>query len=359
MRKKKNNLMEISFACGSIGEIPVLQELIKDAMEQVEVDAIFKYAEPFGMLELREEVAKLVNASDFDIGVDNVMITSSSQQGLDIVLDQVVDGKKVYLQEPAYFGVIRLLKKKSVEGADVVSFADVFELDDVVSGSVVYLNSNFHNPTGNSLTTEDKERVVKLAEEKDLMIIEDNPQDQLYYFQKSDTIFSMAPENTIYVSSFSKILAPGLRIGYLIANSELIKGIRSEKINRDLFTSTLNQQVCLYALRNSKYLNELRNEFKNRRDYALEYLAKFFGNLNVTWNKPKGGIFVLVDFNKPTYELIKVAQEEHNLKLCGDSQDYFDSKSRNRMRLNMVCNDREMLQEGMLRLYSAYMGVGK
>ena len=194
------------------------------------------------------------------------MITSSAQQALGIVFDNLVnEGRnEVFVQEPAYFRILRIFKKS--QSIQVIPFEELGTIEDRLKTSghgVVYLTSNYHNPTGKTLSPEMKNKSASVAKSGNLVIVEDNPHDFLYFGEERPTnVFALAPQRTVYVSGFSKILGPGLRVGYVIADKETIAKLKSRKISEDIFTSTLGQQVCSEALRQLEYLNELRRYFK-------------------------------------------------------------------------------------------------
>ena len=253
----------ISFASGSLGSVPVLERVLSESISKVDPRMLLSYADPLGLPELRRQIAELYGNG---ITEENVMITSSAQQALGIVFDNLVnEGRnEVFVQEPAYFGILRIFRKH--QDAQVVPFEDLSSIEDRLKTSesgIVYLTSNYHNPTGETLSPEIKNKLASVAKSGNVVIVEDNPHDFLYFGEERPTnVFALAPQRTIYVSGFSKILGPGLRVGYVIADKETIAKLKSRKISEDIFTSTLGQQVCSEALRQLEYLNELRRYFK-------------------------------------------------------------------------------------------------
>ncbi len=351
---------KISFACGSLGSVPVLERVIKQSLSEVDPEILLNYGDPLGLPELRKQITELY---DGNITEENILITSSAQQALGIIFDYLLqEGKnEIFVQEPAYFGTLRLLKKQN---AKIIPFENLETIEDKLNdteSSVIYLTSNFHNPTGETLSQERKKEWAISAKENNSIIVEDNPYDFLYFGkERLNNIFELAPKNTIYVSGFSKILGPGIRIGYIIADKEIIAKLRSEKINQDIFTSTLGQKVCSNALKQSQYLEELREYFKSKRNLALSLLEeKFNAEKDFNWNKPEGGIFILGKFSENINgdEVIRIAKEKYNLALEKDNYTYNDGKSRNTTRINFVQNSEEELKEGIARLYKAFLEV--
>lgn len=351
---------EISFASGSLGKVPVLEEVLGNALSEVDTGSLLDYSSPLGMVELREQVAGLYGSN---LTAENVMITSSAQQGLVITFDHLLSSGmyEVAAQEPAYFGVLRILGRES--SVNVMPFENIDEVMESTESRIIYLTSNFHNPTGRTLTEHEKSMLVQGAEDSQSVIVEDNPHDFLYFNGERPTnVFEMAPNNTIYVGGFSKILAPGLRIGYVIADPETIQKLKSWKIDQDIFTSSLGQQICVSALQNPEYLGQLRTYFKEKRDLALQSLDEHFsGQEGFEWNRPEGGIFIFGQFAQGINgtEVAKAAKEKYGLILEKDKYDYTDKETRNTMRINFVQNSDDALRDGISRLYKAFNEVRK
>jgi 2-aminoadipate transaminase len=335
-------------ATGSLGRVPLLESILKEALRQLDPGLLLHYGEPMGMPELRHRIAGLHPGVD----ADQVMITASAQQGLALVLEHLRHtGGTVLVQQPAYFGALRLLK---AHGLSAVAFHDYRELlEGIRIARVVYLTSNFHNPTGGSLSPGEKQRIAELARQCAAVVVEDNPYDQLYYGEKPTTIREITPRNTFYVSGFSKTLGPGVRVGYVVADREKLGQLKPRKIELDLFTSTLGQQLCLAALR-ADYLDALRVHFKAKRDLALASLEQYLSGA-VTWNKPAGGIFILLSLPGavPVSTVREIAATRQGLLLEDDRYAYLDGRSRNTIRVNFVQNPDALLVEGIRRLARA------
>lgn len=352
---------KISFASGSLGNVPVLEKVLKQSIAEIDPKLLLGYSDPSGLPELRKQIADLY---DSGIAKENIMITSSVQQALGIVFDYLTQERRIeiFVQEPAYFGILRIFRKHQV--AKFTQFEDFETIEDKLRNSeygFVYLTSNFHNPTGKTLSSEKKDELAKNATENGLIIVEDNPHDFLYYNgERPDNIFELAPENAIYVSGFSKILGPGLRVGYVIADKKTIAKLKSEKISQDIFTSTLGQQVCVNALRQTEYLEDLRGYFRSKKDLALSCLEEqFVAEEDFVWSRPKGGIFILGQFSDSINgaKIAEIAREKYGLTLEKDKYTYSDGRSRNTTRINFVQNPDDILRKGIMRLYQAFIEV--
>ncbi len=353
----------ISFASGSLRNVPVLERVLRQSLSEVNTKMLLGYADPLGLPELRKRVAELHEAG---LTKENVMITSSAQQGLALVFEYLEGNGKAstFFQEPAYFGAIRILKKKPSN--HLIASSEFKNLESLLvkeTPAAIYLTSNFHNPTGISISDGEKIKIAEYAIKHGSVVIEDNPYDLLYYGpQRPSNILSSAPKNTIYVSGFSKVLAPGLRTGYIIADSKTIDEIKSLKITADIFTSTLTQKVCEEALKHPEYLEGLRCHFKQKRDLALATLENYFcEEKEFSYTRPEGGIFILGTFGGSisVEKLRDTALSRHGLILEKDEPSYFNGKSRNTTRINFVQNPDDMLTEGIGRLYNAFKEAGR
>ncbi len=343
---------KINLGGGSLGDNPILTSVLERSLESINTAMLMDYAHPLGMIELRQEIAMMHSTSP-----NNILITSSAQQALSLVLSliessDVFSGKMISFKEPAYMGFLRLIKKKLIQKNPLASFEESLKLEDF---GILYLTSNFHNSTGESLSDLQKILIAEKAVIDRGLVIEDNPFDLLYFNKRQpSTIFGLAPGNTIYIGSLSKVLAPGLRVGYILASDENVRRIQPEKEDFDWFTSTLSQQICVNSLKQN-YLDSLREYFKAKRDFALSTLEKYFMKEGISWNIPEGGIFIRIEFNGvDSQELMQTAQERYNLCLEMDSHNYSNGKFRNSTRINFAQNPAEVTEEGIKRLHECF-----
>jgi DNA-binding transcriptional MocR family regulator len=334
----------ISFATGSLGRVPVLERVLSEGLRCIEPRSLLSYASPLGLPELRRSIARRHRGAR----EEEVLITSSSQQALSLVFRHIVRAeRRILVQEPAYFGVFRILR-----GRPVVTFGDAAQLETHWrDGDAVYLTSNFQNPTGLSLSQAEKDRIARRASETRSLVVEDNPYDALSYGEQPSTIREAAPAQTIHVSGFSKSLGPGVRVGYVLAPEPTIASLKSLKIDEDIFTCTAAQQLCATALE-LDYLGELRDWFREKRAVALAALEEELHGTPFTWTRPEGGIFLQgrLEARVPLEAVATVAERDHGLLLERDHHLWHDGRSRNTTRVNFVQNDGDVLREGVRRL---------
>jgi 2-aminoadipate transaminase len=336
-------MAEISLASGSLGQSPVLEKILSKALRGINPRDLLDYGDTMGLPELRQVVAGLHGGK---VSPENILITSSSQQALFLITEIFLTKKDfVYLQSPTFMGMLRVVKN-----LNVVTFEGGCLPPDYRVGprTAFYLTSNFHNPSAQSLEAWKKEALSAMAK-KGSLVIEDNPYDLLYYDEKPTTILSLSMENVIYVCTFSKMLAPGLRLGYVVAEAEKIKQLKSRKINLDLSTSTLSQLTALACLKEPEYLVRLREEFRKKRDLALLLLDSYFCDWDlVSWIRPEGSIFILLTLDERISAAgVQKRAQEKGLILEEDKYLYRDGQSRNTIRLNFVQNSQENLEEAM------------
>ncbi|PIN69112.1 hypothetical protein COV93_06705 [Candidatus Woesearchaeota archaeon CG11_big_fil_rev_8_21_14_0_20_43_8] len=356
----------IRFCGGHIGLTPELEEIAKEAICKASerVDLYSQYGMIQGLPELRETI---IEKMGFDVSIENILITSSSQQALSLAFDSVKTRTK-WIQEPAYFGAIRLLKGLDTRYTAKFHYKESPDFKNHIwppfvcpshpeRHNLVYLTSNFHNPSGFSYAEEQKDDIAEMMDHDDNILIEDNPYDLLHYDNKMpNRIFDRIPDRTIFVGSLSKITLPGLRIGYIMAKKDIIRKIRSEKITADLFTSTLNQIVAKELLVHERYLDLLKKEFKERRDTCVASLDNLHLSMyGVEYTKPEGGIFLMLTLPADVDQMEFFSYAKHvGVELEQDSFSHHDGKSRNNIRMNFAANDPETIRLGIENLKYAF-----
>lgn len=366
--EKIESAEKISFATGSLGDMPMLEEIIENILQRLPAQALLDYSDPQGLPLLREAIAALHNSGrDNKIRGENVLITTSAEQALDITFGELAKTPRVlFLQQPAFFGIHRLLKK--YPEFKVVPFEKTAELSELVKkcpGAAVYLSSNYHYAQG-SLSDAEKMQLAAWAREYELHLIEDNPYDFLGYTETNPLrIQELAPDHTVYIGSFSKILAPGIRLGYMMTPEGFKSSLKSAKIDRDLFTATSSQHMALAALApaNRGYIRDLSRIMQERVQTVLGLMDKHLSDLpGVTWTRPAGGLFINItlpaEIDMEAFMLL--AERDFGLKLESDRFCYWDKKTRHTTRINGVQNaSPQKTEEGLIRFKQAYLALQK
>jgi 2-aminoadipate transaminase len=293
----------------------------------------------------------------------NLLFTNGSQQALDLVGRAFIDaGDKIITGRPTYLGAIQAWNAYEPEYVTVRLDENGMRMDDLEKvlkvnpgAKFIYVLPNFHNPAGTTLSLERRLRLVELAAAHDVFIIEDDPYGELR-FEGEDIvpICALHKENTIYLSTFSKTLAPGLRLGWIVAPERVIAKLIQAKQGADLHTSTLIQHlvydICQRGLIRT-HVRKVRSIYRERRDIMLQAMEEHFPP-EVNWTRPQGGLFLWVRMPEcmDAEELLEVAIEEKVAFVPGHAFYPAGSDGRCCMRLNFSNAKPEMIKEGIKRL---------
>ena len=214
---------------------------------------------------------------------------------------------------------------------------------------------NFQNPTGASIPMDRRHRLLEIAGKHDFMLIEDDPYGELIFEgEKLPSLFSLAQsKNFIYMSSFSKTIAPGFRVAYVIADKEIIKKFAIVKQGTDLHTNTFGQYIVNEYLENGNYqehISLLKRTYKERRDCMLSAMEKYFPK-SAKWNKPAGGMFIWAILPEG-YDAREILMRciEKNVAFVPGQEFFPDGSGKNTMRLNFSNATAENIEEGIRRI---------
>lgn len=332
-----------------------------------------QYGTTEGYQPLREMIARNMARYGIVANADNVLITSGSQQALDLIGKLLINrGDSILLEAPTYLGALQAF---SVYGAQYVP-VEVDEdglLTDQLDSSLragpkfMYVLPNFQNPAGVTLSEGRRQELILLADKYGIPIVEDDPYGQLRYEGehiaplvvldrqnvRRDNGFTLG--NVIYLSTFSKTLAPGIRLAWIVAPEDVISRLVLLKQAADLHTSTFNQYVAYEVARDSfldNHVKLIRQVYRERRDTMLHALQEYFPH-EVTWTHPKGGLFLWVTMPQGTDSeaLLRSALAENVAFVPGDCFYAANGHEGGRhMRLNFSHSQPEQIHEGIRRL---------
>ena len=275
--------------------------LINEVLDRDKGDA-FGYQESQGFYPLRESLVEYLKSYNIHTSPDNIQIISGAQQGIDVISKAFINYKDtVVLENPTYTGAIATFKTR---GANIISVPiqeeglDITYLHNKIleqKPKLIYLMSNYQNPTGNSYTLEKKKKLIELAQQYDFLIVEDDYLSDLsFYNNDSATLKSMDTSDVvIYIKSFSKIFMPGLRLGFLVIPPKILNIIMAAKHTSDISTSGLNQRVFDLYLRKGiwrKHIQYMETIYKERFDVMISTINKYLLPLGVSFIPPKGGL---------------------------------------------------------------------
>jgi 2-aminoadipate transaminase len=230
-----------------------------------------------------------------------VLITTGSQQGLDLVAKVLVDqGAKVLVETPTYLGALQAFTPMEPQVVEVRSDDQGVLVDDLEAKAAgarfLYLLPNFQNPTGRTMSESRRAALSAAAQRLGLPIVEDNPYGDLWFDQPPPlSLTARNPEGCIYLGSFSKVLAPGLRLGYVVAPAAIAPKLLQAKQAADLHTPTFNQRMVAEVMKDGfleRHVPTIRALYKAQRDAMLAALDREMAGLDVTWNRPDGGMFL-------------------------------------------------------------------
>lgn len=360
----------ISFA----GGLPATETLPVEAIEKAcaeilatKADRALQYGPTEGHLPLREALAAMYQKQGVPATADNILITTGSQQGLDLVGRTLIDHEDMVLTEaPTYIGAIQAWRPC---GADFVGIPmdddgmKMSQIDFDQRFKLLYLLPNFQNPSGVSLSEQRRRQAVMLAHRHDFIIVEDDPYRALRYSGEDvPAIIEIeaamlgdkwnANSRVVHLGTFSKIMAPGLRVGWILAPTEVLRMLVLCKQGADLHSSTLTQFIAAELLQNGTIeanYPKLVSIYRERRDTMVEALQTYIGERG-TWTYPRGGLFIWLTLpGVDTQELLQEALKRNVAFVPGDSF-YFDGRGKESMRLNFSCMPPEKIREGIRRL---------
>jgi len=364
----------ISFAGGlPAPEVFPVKEFQK-ACNQVLMDhgaQALQYSTTEGYVPLRELVSERSAHQGLQVTAENVLITSGSQQALDFIGRLFINqGDYVVVEAPTYLGALQAWNMYGAQYISVRADEHGMVMDELeaalrIGPKFIYILPNFQNPSGSTLSLERRMKLVELADKYGVPIVEDDPYGQLRY--EGDHIPSVAAldsryrnehngeynGNVIYLSTFSKLLAPGLRLAWVIAPLEVIRKFVMTKQAADLHTSSINQQVA-YEVAKGGFLDEhvkvIRATYKERRDVMVEMMEEMFPS-EVNWIKPQGGMFLwgVLPENVDAAEVLEAAVERKVAFVPGGAF-YPNGGGANTMRLNFSYSSPDTIREGITRL---------
>ena len=352
----------ISFAGGLPSPATFPVERMKAAFDSVlssQGKVALQYGPTDGYLPLREWIADSLSTDGAKILPDQVLMTSGSQQGLDLLGKVLIDeGSKVLVETPSYLGALQAF---SVYGPEFVSVPtdDHGLLPEAVGAigqgaSMLYALPNFQNPTGRCLSIERRAALVETCARLGLPLIEDDPYGALSYRgEPLPKMLTMNPGGVIYMGSFSKVLTPGIRLGYVVAPVPLVRKLEQAKQAADLHTAQLTQMVVYEVIKDGflgEHIPTIRKLYSDQCQAMLAALTEFFPS-SVTWTKPEGGMFIWLTLPKhiDSMQLLDEAIAQ-NVAFVPGAPFYANAPEKNTLRLSFVTVSPERIREGVAKL---------
>ncbi len=360
----------ISFAGGLPATETLPIQAIAEACDRIfasKADKALQYGPTEGYMGLREQLAAQHRSRGVPATAENILVTTGSQQGLDLVGRALIDhGDRVVTEGPTYIGALQAWQTSAPvidalpldrDGMriDLLNFRRPFNM--------MYVLPNFQNPTGVTMSYERRCQIVEMAHRYDFIVLEDDPYRALRYSGKdlpalveieAEMLGSRWNEDSrvVHLGTFSKVMAPGLRVGWILAPTEALRMFVLAKQGADLHSSTLTQYIADDLLRegtmqaNMPMLIEI---YRERRDTMLSAMGDYMSDLG-TWTHPEGGLFIWLTLNDLNTQDMMVRALERNVAYVPGSNFYADGSGTESMRLNFSSMPPVRIREGIARL---------
>jgi 2-aminoadipate transaminase len=331
---------------------------------------VMQYSTTEGMPELRAMVAARLSSDSFTVSPDNILITNGSQQAVDMIARILLnEGDRVIVENPTYVGMMTSWRPFNLDFLAVPTDDDGMIVDELEAllqqnPKLMYAIPTFQNPQGTTLTRERRLKLAELLAKYGVPFVEDDPYGELRYsgdpvppvlhFEAAARGSSTLDGPVMYCGTFSKVLTPGLRIGWVAAALPVIDKLVQVKQATDLHTSTFNQFVSYEVARDEAFLNahitQLRDVYRQRRDLMLATMDEHFPS-EVTWTKPEGGLFLMVTMPEHlnAREVLKLALTQ-NVAFVPCDDFFIGNAGHNMFRLNFSNARPERIVEGITRL---------
>ena len=329
-----------------------------------------QYGTTEGYRPLREMITRHTGRYSVKVTPENILITSGSQQALDFLGRVFINqGDHIVVESPTYLGALQAWNAYGAQYISVPSDEDGMDVDKLeealrIGPKFIYVLPNFQNPSGTTLSLERRKKLVELADRYGVPIIEDDPYGQLRF--EGEHLPSLVwldsqyrgdngtyTGNVIYLSTFSKLLAPGIRLAWVIAPEQVIRKLVQSKQAADLNTAAFTQMVA-YEVGKGGFLDEhvkyIRQVYKERRDVMMETMEELFPT-EVHWTHPLGGMFLwgILPEDMDAAEVLKTAIERKVAFVPGASF-HPNGGGANTMRINFSYSKPELIREGIGRL---------
>ena len=322
-----------------------------------------QYASSEGLPELRQWVAAEMARQGAQVSPEQVLITTGSQQGLDLIAKVLLDkGCRLLVESPTYLGALQAFTPMQPVPENVASddggVSPQALREALQKGErprFIYLLPNFQNPTGRTMDETRRQQVIAVCREFGLPIVEDNPYGELWFEQTPPApLLARWPEGVVYLGSFSKILAPGLRLGYLIAPPALYPKLLQAKQAADLHTPGFNQRVVAEVIKDGfldQHVPTIRARYHAQRDAMLAALARELGPTGAEWTQPVGGMFVWVRLpERLNAQALLPKAVDAGMAFVPGAPFYAGEPDARALRLSFVTSTPEQIDKGMAAL---------
>ncbi len=329
--------------------------------------AALQYGPTEGFERTKDCIAQVMAVEGMHPEIEDILVTTGGQQAIDLIAKTLIDpGDAVICEGPTYPGAVPVFCSYQAQVIQVGMDEDGMRIDEVAAAidtlesegrrpKCIYSVPTFQNPTGVTLSAERRRALVEFAREREVLVVEDNPYGMLRYEgEAQDPLYKLdGGDYVVYLGTFSKILSPGIRVGWILAPPPVMEKIVLGKQATDLCTSTLTQYFVaefFAAGRWREYVESLIGLYRSRRDAMLESLERHFPT-GATWTRPEGGLFVwatLPDYIDTSDLLARALRE--NVAFVPGAAAFVDGSGASSMRLNFSGSNEEEIREGIRRI---------
>ncbi len=366
MLKAAQNPSMISFA----GGLPAL-ELFPDQALQRCFQRVFEeqgksalqYAQTAGHPPLRQWLAQQHKRNGNPVTIEEIAVTTGSQQGLSLLAQTFLDpGDVVFVETPTYIGAIQAFQSFKAQMMMIpcddqgVIPEDLEKMLKRVTPKFMYIIPNYQNPSGKIMGLERRIELLRVAQAYDLLVVEDNPYGELRFEGEKFPNLTELGDNVIYLGTFSKVLSPGLRVGYVVADPDIINHLCQTKEGVDLHSNNLTQRAVLEFLKEGLlpgHILNLRTVYKERRMAMVQAIEKYLGD-DVEMIVPSGGLFLWMRFKtiNNSFDYVQETIRQNVLYVPG-ALFYPDGRVTSEVRLNYSCSTPEIIDEDIQRIARA------
>ncbi len=368
----------ISFAGGLPAPDHFPYDFVADAVKRImdkNGKVALQYGPTDGLPELKEEFIKFLKKHEgIDAKPENLIVTTASQQALDMVGRLFIDASDpVLVEKPSYMGALQVFRSYGAEFIGVKLEDDgisTVELEEKLQWlksqdehyKFLYIVPDFQNPSGVTLSEAKRREVIRLSEQYNVAVIEDSPYRQIRFEGTAPKMLYRLDkethncDNIISLFTFSKTFAPGLRLGIILGNAQIIRKMEILKQSLDLCSSSLNQLIAAEFLKTGffeKHIEVVKKDYKMKKEAMVGALKKYMPE-GVTWTNPEGGLFLWVRLPEKMSadDMFQDALKENVAYVIG-SAFHSDGSGKNTMRLNFSFATPQQIDEGIKRLATA------
>jgi 2-aminoadipate transaminase len=327
-----------------------------------------QYGPTEGFEETKQVIVSVMAEEGMRADPDEMIVTTGGQQVIDLVAKTLIDpGDVVICEAPTYPGAVPVFSSYEADVVQIEMDSDGMRIDlleetleqldrDKRRPKFIYTVPTFQNPAGVTLSEPRRRRLVQIAREKELLVLEDNPYGLLRYEgEPLPPLFALdGGEYVLYLGTFSKILSPGIRLGWLVAPDPVLAKVNLGKQAADLCTSSLTQEFVNAYFEQERwrgYIKSLSGIYRERRDVMLDALAEFFPP-EAEWTRPGGGLFIWATLPEfiDTGDLLAKAIREEQVAFVPGAAAFVDGRGGSSMRLNFSGADTDSIREGVKRI---------